>query len=237
MSSWTNCLPLVLSACRSSVHESTHFTPFYLMYGRDPALPLDTVLQPRRKYMGDEYLHTIVEQLHKSYSLVKHALHAAREGNKSYYDNRAKDKCFRVGDPVYFLDPVRQSKFDLKWRPYYRIITVKGAVNYEIVDQVTGQVRLVHANQIKLANPDTIWDTAVSKQDERPSSRTQQPRQAKLALSKKHNEKSDTFDSTAMSSLLYGDDEHMLSEGREEESMDVDPPQTRYNLRKRKIEI
>ena len=39
-----------------------------------------------------------------------------------------------------------------------------------------------------------------------------------------------------MSSLLCEDDEHMLSEGREEESTDVDPPQTRYNLRKGKIE-
>lgn len=228
---WSTCLPLVLSAYRTSVHDTTHFTPFYLMYGRDPVLPLDTVLQPRRQYLGEDYLPIMIEQLHKSYTLVKRALHASRERNKAYYDSKAKESTFQVGDPVFYLDPARSHKFDLRWRPYFRIISVKPPVNYEVLDQITGQIRFVHANQLKLANPDSIWQAKATEDsfhdDSRP--RTQPLRQAKLSLPEnKHNEK---YDPIALSSLLYGDVHSPGGEG-EEESMEVDPP--RYNLRKRK---
>ena len=237
ISSWSDCLPLVLSAYRTSVHDSTHFTLFYLMFGRDPILPLDTVLQPRRKYMGEDYLPTMIEQLHKSYHLVKHALHAARERNKLHYDSRAKDKTFKVGDPVYYLDPVRQYKFDLKWRPYFRVIAIKGTVNFEILDQVTGQIKFVHANQLKLANLDVAWDSNGTPSDplqDTSRTRTQPPRRTKLSINPKHNEKLEKFeklDPIALSSL-FNEDKSMLGEEGEEESMEVDPP--RYNLRKRK---
>ena len=40
-------LPYVLMAYRSSVHESTGFTPHYLVFGHEISLPLDLMYQPR----------------------------------------------------------------------------------------------------------------------------------------------------------------------------------------------
>ena len=40
---WDEKLPSVAFAYRTSVHESTGFTPFYLMYGREASLPADLV--------------------------------------------------------------------------------------------------------------------------------------------------------------------------------------------------
>lgn len=42
--SWDDYLPYLLFAYCSSVQESTKEIPFYLLYGRDPRLPTETVL-------------------------------------------------------------------------------------------------------------------------------------------------------------------------------------------------
>lgn len=46
---WNECLPYVLFAYRASPQESTGESPFFLLYGRDPQLPIDEVLCPQRE--------------------------------------------------------------------------------------------------------------------------------------------------------------------------------------------
>ena len=41
---WDQYLPQLLFAYRSLVQESTRESPFFLLYGRDPRLPTETVL-------------------------------------------------------------------------------------------------------------------------------------------------------------------------------------------------
>ena len=43
---WSVKLPYVLMAYRSSVHESTGFTPDYLVFGHETSLPLDLMYRP-----------------------------------------------------------------------------------------------------------------------------------------------------------------------------------------------
>ena len=38
---WDVHLPLVMMAYRSSVHEATTFTPYFMMFGREICLPID----------------------------------------------------------------------------------------------------------------------------------------------------------------------------------------------------
>ena len=35
----------------------------FIVYGRDPVLPMDTLLQPRPKYMGEDYVPCMLERL------------------------------------------------------------------------------------------------------------------------------------------------------------------------------
>lgn len=43
---WDECLPYVLFAYRTSLHESTLESPFSLLYGRDAQLPIEEVMCP-----------------------------------------------------------------------------------------------------------------------------------------------------------------------------------------------
>ena len=63
---WDDLIPAALLALRTCNHETTKHSPFYLSYGQDPLLPLDTLLQPRLRYMGEEPHQNILERHHKA---------------------------------------------------------------------------------------------------------------------------------------------------------------------------
>ena len=42
---WDTHLPILLMAYRTAIHGSTGFTPFHILFGRSPKLPVDTILQ------------------------------------------------------------------------------------------------------------------------------------------------------------------------------------------------
>ena len=69
-------IPGALFAMRTCVNEST---PYMLVYGRDPVLPLDTLLAPRRRYLGDDYVPTSLQRLHTSFIHVADNTRHARE--------------------------------------------------------------------------------------------------------------------------------------------------------------
>ena len=56
---WDWFLNQALAAIRFNVSESSKFSPFFLLYKRDVVLPVDNILKPRRRYVGEE-MHQIV---------------------------------------------------------------------------------------------------------------------------------------------------------------------------------
>jgi hypothetical protein len=188
---WDTYLTSVEMAYRTSVNETTRHTPFFLVYGRDPVLPMDTLLNPKFKYQGDDYVPTALQRLHVAFEAVKENTAEARKRNKQIYDKRAVERKFEPGDAVYLYDgtvkPGNTAKLSSPWKPYYRIIEQTSPVNFRIRSQLTGKTKIVHVNILKAAYPDETWDidrdtveNIVTEQEE--DALRQQPiRAAKLA--------------------------------------------------------
>ena len=51
---WDLYLNQALTAVRFNHNDTSKFSPFFLLYNRDVVLPLDNILKPRRKYVGEE---------------------------------------------------------------------------------------------------------------------------------------------------------------------------------------
>ena len=51
---WDLYLNQTLAAVRFHVNESSKFSTFFLLYNRDVVLPLDTILKPRKCYVGED---------------------------------------------------------------------------------------------------------------------------------------------------------------------------------------
>ena len=46
--------------------ETIKFSPHYMLFGHDVVLPVDNLLKPRWKYMGEDH-HRLIEQQHKTF--------------------------------------------------------------------------------------------------------------------------------------------------------------------------
>jgi len=154
---WDLYLTQALAAVRFSMCETTKFSPYYMLFGRDVVLPVDNLLKPRRKYMGEDHHRLIIEQQHKTFVKARRRIRRAqKKRNEAINKDRRKIE-LGVGDPVYYRAHVRQGKLDQRWRPCHRIVEQTGPVSFLIWDQVSGKVKRAHANDLKLAEIDE-WE-------------------------------------------------------------------------------
>ena len=209
---WDTKIPGILSAYRTAKNESTKFSPFYVLYGRDPVLPVDTLLAPKYRYQGEEYVPTMLENLHGAHHLVRHNLERSHERNKNYYDRKAKPVNLRVGDMVYFRDPseaTQSSKLSSHWKPFYRIIKALSDVTFVIKNQLSGGTKVVNAHNLRLADHKTLWENITdepsginSKYEQKSKSfiplRVQPPRRSKFSAI---DDDDDSFGVTGMESV------------------------------------
>ena len=122
---WDRCVPAVLAAYRVAPHTSTGDTPFFLVHGYDPPIPITKLLQPRLRYIGDDQGRLQLDRLHQAVASARYNLVEARS-RQGYY----KAKKTNRGDPDYhigqrvMLRNHGKSALDTRWLPGYRIIEI-----------------------------------------------------------------------------------------------------------------
>ena len=193
---WDQYIPGMLMAYCTSVNESTRYTPFFICHGRDPVLPMDTLLNPKLKYMGEDYVPCMLQRLHRAYSDVKEHMLEARAKNRRLLDKRVKNQSLEPGDAVFYYTPVTapeaSSKLTLHWKPYYRVVEKLSPVLYKIRDQISGKTKIVHAENLQPAHVEEHWDKErnvlenleperKTVKEQKVPARIQPPRAAKLA--------------------------------------------------------
>jgi hypothetical protein len=160
---WDVFLPSFCAAHNSSKSQSSGFSPFFLLYGRDMLLPVDTLLAHRTKYLGEDYFPQSLERMHTTFRLVRRHIKEQTNRNKKYHDKKAnvKEIKFKVGEAVYFKNYERQTKLDSKWVPYYRIIKQRSPSSFVIKDQISGAIKNVHAKDLRHATDSELWDKTI----------------------------------------------------------------------------
>eukprot|EP00745_Piridium_sociabile_P008697 TRINITY_DN158_c0_g1_i1.p1 TRINITY_DN158_c0_g1~~TRINITY_DN158_c0_g1_i1.p1 ORF type:complete len:1374 (-),score=188.80 TRINITY_DN158_c0_g1_i1:1054-5175(-) len=169
---WDVYLEQVLSAVRVSVSETTGHSPFFLLYARDPVLPIDNILRPRRKYMGEDFHKTVLENQHKTFTQVHRQTQKSREKSRRLINQNRAEVSLKVGDAVYLRNHQRSSKLDSKWKPYFRITKQNSPTTFMIRNQLDGTERKAHANHLAKA-PVGEWEVPLPLEARRPVRRRQ----------------------------------------------------------------
>ena len=154
---WDEHLPLMMMAYRSSVHASTQYTPFYLLFGHEVRLPVDVMFgrQPNHKPEVSDYVRNLRDTLEEVHEHAREHLRAAQKRQKDHYDQRIAGEQIEVGDRVFLHDPAvkkgQTKKLHSPWQGPYIVITRIGDVTYRIqaVDNPRKR-KVVHFNRLKL---------------------------------------------------------------------------------------
>lgn len=169
---WDKYIPSMLMAYRTITNETTEKSPFLVLYGRDPILPIDTLIQPKLKYFGDDFVPICLQRMHHVYLDAKENIRKMQEKNQRLANKNARPEEFQPGDAVHYYDISysqnndQSQKLQSKFKPFYRIIKRNGPVNYKIKHQITGATKNVHQKDLKRVDPSECWQKQYEKYSE-----------------------------------------------------------------------
>ena len=155
---WDYYLPLVMMAYRSSVHESTGFTPNEMMLGREVLLPVDLLFgghEPEEKGNDTtEYAQRLREAIHRVHQFAREHLKISTERQKKNYDHRLGNQTkYKTGDAVWLHNPQRKKglcpKLQRTFEGPYLVTKQISDVIYRIQRGPRAKPKVVHHDRLK----------------------------------------------------------------------------------------
>ncbi|UYV61758.1 hypothetical protein LAZ67_1006359, partial [Cordylochernes scorpioides] len=105
---WDSVLPYETFAYNTAKQETTGFSPFYHVHGRDVETPLDTILTYREEANLEDYVESLVTNAEDARQLARLNILKAQEKDKSRYDKSHRPVQYRTEDLVWVYTPVRK---------------------------------------------------------------------------------------------------------------------------------
>ena len=146
---WDDLIPLACAAYNFMPNKHSKESPFFLMFGRDPVLPLNTLLEPKIRYMGNDINIISLETMKNLYEIVATNLKLAREkGDPQEQPPLTK---LQPGDTILIQNHTK-GLFDPKYIGDYRVVSLKGN-QVEIQPAIDGPTEMKHIKHVKYVLP------------------------------------------------------------------------------------
>lgn len=151
---WPDYLASMVHAYNSSKHASTGYTPFFLMFGRHPRLPVDVAFGITPEKSSDNttaaYVRDLRDRLQFAFEKASQNTTKSACSNKKNYDKRARDTRLEPGDRVLVKNLSVRGKQKLKDRweaDCYRVVRrIQDLPVYELKSETDGKRRTLHRN-------------------------------------------------------------------------------------------
>lgn len=146
---WDDYLDAVVFAYNSSKHRTTQYSPFELLFGRSPKLPIDS---PPRYFHFDRpnayfvHLQKILQVYHQHAKL--NILNQQRY-HKRYYDHNRQDPHYNVGDRVFTRIFTARGKLDPRYSGEPKIIVQTNHPTYIVKHETTGFEHRYHVSDLR----------------------------------------------------------------------------------------
>ena len=162
---WDDLLPFMMLAYNTTVHTSTGFTPYRLVFGDECNLPGNLVHRELRADPppGDPgtYASWVQQALHESYDEVRAQQQQATHRQKRNYDSKAVARAFPIGCwTLRYYPPARKNKLCSPWIGPYKI--VRAPMEWVVGIQIDADSRIVyvHMDDLKRCappDPEPTW--------------------------------------------------------------------------------
>ena len=166
---WDDLLPFMMLAYNTTVHTTTGFTPYRLVFGDECNLPGNLVHRELRPDPppGDPgtYASWVQQALYESYDEVRAQQQRATHRQKRNYDSKAVARAFPIGCwTLRYYPSARKNKLCSPWIGPYKI--VRAPMEWVVGIQIDADARTVyvHMDDLKRCatpDPEPTWpDTA-----------------------------------------------------------------------------
>lgn len=157
---WKIHLPQLMFAYNSTIHKSTGFTPFYLMFGRESKLPIDCILpimtKPLKNKSHEEFVRNWQKSMKEALQIANAQMQKSRDYNKKYYDSKLKQVDIDIGDCVLVRNVEKGGTGKLRsyWEQnIYKVVSKMDHVPvYKIKSMKGNKVKQVHRNMLMKVN-------------------------------------------------------------------------------------
>ncbi|KAN0009588.1 hypothetical protein ACTFIU_006883 [Dictyostelium citrinum] len=158
---WSELLRCVLFTYRITPHVSTGFSPFFLLYNRQPRLPVDTSLKANfysnRLILdfANDIAQSIQNNVKRARWFAEQKLEKSKENQEVYYNKGRVPTQIGEGDYVYLHTPYVANgsdvpkKFYRPWTGPFKVIKKKSEVNFELEMGNSLAHRIVNVNRLK----------------------------------------------------------------------------------------
>ena len=154
---WKSYVSAMVHAYNCTRHESTGYSPFRLMFGREPRLPIDLVLgidtaTDEQNY--SQFISSLKERLQTAYELAAKNVKQAQKDQKRNYDCKVRGAVIHPGDRVLvrILAFTGKHKLSDRWEPdAYEVLKQPNPdlpVFIVQKENKSGRQRTLHRNQL-----------------------------------------------------------------------------------------
>ena len=128
---WDELVPLAASAYNFFPCQSSKESPFILMFGRDPIMPVAKLLELRPRYYGERGSALKMDTLRGLYMVVVQNIRKARE---KLPKKEEEPHNFKVNDMVLVKDP-DAAVFEPRYQPNFRLMAIFSNNRIEVQDE------------------------------------------------------------------------------------------------------
>ena len=134
---WDDKLPYVLMAYRFTPHATTLESPFFLLYGRDPKLPVDIdLLPPEKPTSVKQHIIQLQENLKFSRDLADGNIKKSQQVAEEKKAPKPEPETYEIGDKVWVFVPSTvkglTTKLLHRWHGPFRVTGRPGTKTYTL---------------------------------------------------------------------------------------------------------
>ena len=151
---WAAHVPTLTHAYNAAVHESTGFSPYFLMFGRHPRLAVDAFLGLKENRSQKDYADKLKERLKTAYKKATEEMKKKGVKYKHYYDQKVRNATVEAGDRVLVKKVGIKGKHKLAdiWEPYTYVVVKQPMQDIPVFsvqkEGSTAKPKLLHRNML-----------------------------------------------------------------------------------------
>lgn len=135
---WDTILPFVTFAYNTAKQDTTGFTPFFLVHGREAETTMDTLFPFQPDDVEADYVKQLITRTEEARQLARIRTLDAQDKDRTRYNAKHRPVTYKPGDLVWIFTPVRKvglsEKLLKRYFGPYRVLRHLSDVTYEVED-------------------------------------------------------------------------------------------------------